>query len=121
MSYVSQTSINFIHELIRNFPEFKSIYQEHIQDNDEILPHILLADIARWIIHEFKTDGASAEVRRLLNYLETSYNHHDSDIEELIHVSLLEYIYDLDFHGESITNYLGDSLKSQVSLINGES
>lgn len=38
---------NFIPTLLKRVPELESIFAEHLKDNGEVLPHVLLGQITR--------------------------------------------------------------------------
>lgn len=44
----------FLRELIRCLPVLESVLDEHLSDFGEILPHILMSDIARWSVDAFQ-------------------------------------------------------------------
>jgi hypothetical protein len=40
----------FVQTLVREVPELASIYHEHIDFNEELLPHLLMADVGRFAV-----------------------------------------------------------------------
>lgn len=109
--------LEFVQDLVRAFPELEPSYLEHVQDNGEVLPHVFMGDVSRWIENKFSLEGASTSLLSILSYMESEFRRGDSKIQELIHVSLLENIYDLQVRGVQIADYFGDGLKHQVKLI----
>ena len=87
---MSMTTFEFCEALANKIPDIATILAEHISDNDEILPHVFLADVTRYIL----ANGASR--KQIVKYLDESFTVHGHDIEELIAVSFVEYLVDSD-------------------------
>ena len=85
--------VAFVGALVYSHPWLTPILQEHIDDNDGVLPHLLLADIERWAEAQLKEHGPTDEqLRKVLTFLETEYAAGHSHVDELISVSFLELL-----------------------------
>lgn len=83
------TSMNFIAALIDHVPELRSVYSEHIEDYDEVLPHVFMGDVTRFIAQQLQTNISDtlAVVRRILDVLERGMISGDDSVQEIISVS----------------------------------
>lgn len=89
------TNYDFIDALRRRVPEIEPLYREHLHDNDELLPHVLMSDIARFAeeIHARSANGsprATEVLSRLLGVLEEGMHAEGGNAKELIAVSFVE-------------------------------
>ena len=86
----------FIAELLAIVPELRPRYLEHLNDNfGEPLPHVFFGDVTDWAVEQHaatKHGSAAAEeaLTRLLNFLESGHAAGDSEVQNLIAVSLLD-------------------------------
>lgn len=88
-----RTDDDFLRGLVARHQALKPLLTEHLDDMDgELAPHLLMADIQRWVEHSAPEDASAAAVvddldRALATALETG----DTDVENVITVSFLEY------------------------------
>jgi hypothetical protein len=61
----------------------------HFRDNGEVLPHVILGDVTRFV-HEALKRGDRSTVRRILAVLERAFVSRDQDARELVSASFLE-------------------------------
>lgn len=54
-------------------PGLHAILQEHLDDNGELLSHLLMADVTRWIMRRYQADPEDATVRQVLAFLESAF------------------------------------------------
>ncbi len=54
----------FVAELVRVVPEVQVVVTEHLQDNDELLLHLVIADLRRYAIQAFKKGHADVLGKR---------------------------------------------------------
>jgi len=80
----------FIKKLLTLAPKLKLPYQQHLEDNGKLLPHVFMGDVTRFIISEVESGVGSQDVNNLLNYFEDALATGDKDIENLISVSFVE-------------------------------
>ena len=105
----SPATESFVQDLLGIAPGFRPEYEEHLADNDQLLPHVLLGDFTRWLRARV-ADGDSATVGTVLGFLESSYAAGDEDVQELISVSFLENLI-----GESELDELRPQLGPELS------
>ncbi|MBE7465684.1 MAG: hypothetical protein HS116_19600 [Planctomycetes bacterium] len=80
----------FCRALADNCAEVADILAEHMKDNDELLPHVFLADVTRYVLGDGKGRAA------IVKFLDESFSEYGPDVEELIAVSFVEYLVDPD-------------------------
>ena len=72
-------------------PGFARVYDEHVADYDEVLPHVLLGDLVRFLSKEVEVHGAeSAALKEAMALLERGMESPDPRLQELVAVSFLE-------------------------------
>lgn len=85
----------FVERVLRAMPELLPVYQEHIRNNDELLPHVFMGDATRFFIVECgrATDGqsqASPFIGRFLTVLENELMAQDEETTSLIALGFCE-------------------------------
>jgi len=101
------TSEQFIQKMVAAFPEVKSIHDQHQADNDELLPHVLMGDVTRYVISQ--TENKSTPViTKLLDFFEQTLD--DEEIEELISVSFVENLFGEDNTIKALRPIMGPKL-----------
>ena len=60
---------SFVHDLLHAAPDLKPILDEHFAANDTLLPHVFMADVARFAVAEIADVRKRATILELLNYL----------------------------------------------------
>lgn len=123
---MSETTINFIEQLVGRYPGLKPIFDEHVSDNfGEVLPHLFFGDLTRYVVAKF-TDTqkgapedakAESDLRRLLNDLENAYADGQEEIQELISVSFLENLPRPGEEASGVRTWLGPELSAQLDVI----
>ncbi len=78
-------------ELLEDVPEFREQYEEHLRDNGELLLHLLVADLARFVVSAQRA-GDLELVDRVLAAAERLFVEGDDLTEELIAVSFVEHL-----------------------------
>jgi len=97
---------DLIQDLIAAAPELDVLLREHLADYDELLPHLLLGDITRWLVER----GPVAEV---LAVLEHHIDAGDGDVQHVIAVSFLENLFGDDPGELAVRAALGPRLKAE--------
>ena len=83
--------VAFIGALVYHHPHLTPILQEHLDDQEgELLPHLAMADIERWIEDQW-SGNQQDQVLGLLAWMEAAYAAGD-DVTELIAVSFIEHL-----------------------------
>lgn len=86
------STVECINRLLERVPEIRDMYDEHIQDNDEILPHVFLGDVTRFVVQQVRSGetGTLNHVARILDIFEQYMASGDDHVKELISVSFVE-------------------------------
>jgi len=125
---MSAKTVDFIERLVAAFPYLNDLLIEHKRDNfGDILPHVFIADVARLAIAMLSSlrnappdNRAQIEsrLRKLLDFLEASYENEGPEVEELLSVSFLEH---LPRPGEGdawgIREWVGPKMRAQLAII----
>jgi hypothetical protein len=85
------TPYNFVPELLESVPESAKVVDEHFDANDELLLHLLVADLVRLSVRLFHT-GKLDELRRLLAFVDHCLEDGDAYVENAIQVSFVEHV-----------------------------
>ena len=109
--------VAFVGALVHRFPTLRPILQEHLDDYDALLPHVLMGDVTRWVVGEFRTHGESDRLREVLDFIESSYHQGDEHEQEIIAVSFLENLPRPDEQESGLRGLLGPSLTEQLRVI----
>jgi len=83
--------------LAREVPAIAELREAHLRDNDELLPHLLMADVARFVASFFAGGTGSLvpapsdeALARTLALLDAGMGAGDESVDELVSVSFLE-------------------------------
>src|ERR1700687_1747978 len=82
--------------LLSALPEFRSEYEEHIQDNGEPLPHVLFGDLMAFVSEQWQpavreANGPARDILwRFSQFIEQLAESDDEYIQNLLCVSYLE-------------------------------
>jgi hypothetical protein len=98
------------------FEDLRGRLDEHLEDNNqEILPHVLMADYERWA--EAALERAEPRLQEFLDTLEVAYRAGGPDVEELISVSFLEHLPRPGELGSELRELMGPTLRAQLDVI----
>ena len=75
---------------MRALPHLRHQLDEHVADNQELLPHVFFGDVSRWA--NSRPASQKDDLQRLLSIVERRYEEGDSLTANLILVSFLENI-----------------------------
>ena len=83
------TATDFLDALARDVPECQSVVVEHLEDNDGVLLHLLVADLRRFAIKSFDA-GQSDVTDRLLALVDVALREGTDDVQNAMAVSFVE-------------------------------
>jgi hypothetical protein len=110
---------DFVERLISASPEVASVHRQHIADQGEILPHVLMAEITRLVIASTSC-GRSAEWRtKLLQQLESGLVSGSGEVAELVAVSFVENLCGESTAIEALLPNMGNALRKELKSICG--
>lgn len=84
-------SQDLVTELVERFPKLQPLLDEHLEDQDgELLPYLLLADVARWAQATYPSDPRT--VGEVVDWLEAEYVRAEAAEKDLIGLGFVEVI-----------------------------
>lgn len=91
-----KSNTEFIKTLIAEVPDLQSLYDNHLKENNELLPHVFFGDLTRYVVEKIQSRKREDEsfVKRILSILEEGLNQGSQEVEELIDVSFVENLSD---------------------------
>jgi hypothetical protein len=108
------SNITFPRLLREQIPGFDRIYDEHVHDNDDVLPHLLLGDLVRFLSDEVHRYGdGCAALGPAMDLLEQGMTSTDPKVQELVAVSFLENLDPQDPSFPAIARLFGPGLREQ--------
>lgn len=106
---------SFYQHFMSAVPEFRAIHDEHVSDYDELLEHVLMGDLTRFVQKLFTEDPESECLNRTLSFLARSFLADDEALRELISVSFLENIAKNDVVAVGIKHLLSPELNDELN------
>ena len=121
--YRGTTTEAFVRDLADAFPEVRLLLEEHLQDNfGEVLPHLLLADVARLTVllyrQSMESQKAADTLDALLSYIERAFVDGNDEVRELISVSFVENLPSSVEADAGLRTLLGPALSDEFSQVN---
>jgi len=108
------TTASFIEELLRRVPDLKPIYDEHLFDNDALLPHVFMGDVTRFSVAGAGNPRMEASITNLLEHLEDGLRIGNDAVKELICVSFVENLIGESTALKALKLSMGPMLKTEV-------
>ena len=100
--------------MIRQTPDLKPAYDEHLKNNDELLPHVFFGDVTRFVITKIESSENHEMIAKLLEYLEEGLQSGDEEIENLIGVSFAENLLGETKTIKLLNPFMGKLLKKEI-------
>jgi hypothetical protein len=113
---------DFVQALVHAVRDLQPLYERHMIDNfGELLPHVFLGDLTRFVITEHR-EALRTRVDRpvlvaVLGALEKGLVEGDADVAEVIVVSFLENLWQAGDEYQSLRGRLGPELRRQLEVI----
>ena len=104
----------FLGVLVDRCPSLLPLLQEHLDTYDELLPHVFLADVTRWVAERYQADPGDPELKAALSYIDEYFGAGGQQDRELIGASFLESLPRADEPGSGIRDALGPALREQL-------
>jgi hypothetical protein len=97
--------------MVRVFPQFRSIRDEHVADNSEVLPHIVFWDFTLLTVAAFIADRPEGlDWRGVLSYLDRQFAEGAKSVCDVIGTSFVGNLPGPDLPGAGIVRQLGPRL-----------
>lgn len=115
---------DFMAHLLREVPALSEKYREHEAAYDQILPHVLMGDLARLALElsgraELATEHTKSTLTQLLGALDSGMRSTSAPVKELIAVSFLENVTEDDSNYRNLATRLGPALAHEMTRLHG--
>ena len=110
----------YTEELIESVPALQQIYRAHLQENDELLPHVLFGEITRFVVTKARKAEHDPLIARLLNEFEKGLEEGPEEVRELVSVSFVENLCGETEAIKVLKPLMREKLKSALATICGE-
>jgi hypothetical protein len=107
----------FLDDLLSAVPELKPILDEHLAANDNLLPHVMIADVARFAVAEIADARKRVTVHKLLDRLERGLTAGDEETRELILASFVENLMGETTSLRLLKPLMGPNLRKAIRTI----
>ena len=107
--------VAFVGALCYRFPVLIALLQEHVDDYDGLLPHVLMGNVTQWTIQRFRVNPSDVVLREVLDFIEDAFESQRSP--ELISASFLENLPREGEDGDGVRALLGRALRAQLQQI----
>jgi len=115
----------FVDELLTRAPEFRGVYEAHLEDNSgDVLSHLLVRDLLRFtgrMYDESLQAGASPQARdtvtRILSFVEDAALSDDEQVGELVEQSFLGGWWELSEPSRHIRTLLGPRTRALLQAL----
>lgn len=105
----------FVGALCWHVPELLPTMQAHLDTYEELLPHVLMGDVTRWIVEKFCENPEDELLKKTLEFMEKSFSQGSYDTQEIITVSFLENLPSPGEDGFEVRSLLGRSLQDELN------
>jgi hypothetical protein len=108
---------NIVPTLVAEIPSLRPRLTSHVQDQQEILPHVFFGNLTRYVLSLLDRASPSDcqdEIDRILAVLEKGMEDSDPDVCDLIGTSFLENLDQTGPHYDKIVPLLGPKLKASL-------
>lgn len=109
-------TVAFVGALAHRFPALLSVLEEHLEEQrGEVLPHVLMGEVTRWLVAQFiGAGGSDVAIRDVLGFMEQAFNSGGEQVQELLAVSFLENLPRPGEPGSEIRSILGPSMQEEL-------
>jgi hypothetical protein len=123
---LSDVNVRFIQGLVSSIPELQPLLSEHLADNNQLLPHVFMGDVTRFVIttcqqsqelrrRATSASGLEAIIRRITSILEEALTSGPEATKELVAVSFVENLAGEDATIGALEPFLGPALKAEIA------
>lgn len=101
--------------LTNEVPELREIYDSHLEDNGEIIPHVFINEVF-YYLRDHINNNVPKYLTKLLRFLDEAMISSDEETKNLIAVSFVENLITVDNHSlKKIEALLGPNLKRELN------
>ena len=116
---MSGNAEDFIRRLILAVPELNDVYRQHLSEQDELLPHVLLGDVTRFVVLNATRGEAADWLARFLSQMDAELLSGNDEVAELIGVSFVENLCGENAAIQALLPRLSKALRTEVKSICG--
>ncbi len=121
---MEQPTERFVHDLVNKIPALRRLLDEHVSDNDALLPHVFMGDLTRFVVQSYKggyqqesPENDIGDLPCILSHLEQGMMSRNKEVQELVAVSFLENLDESDKSLRDLESMLGPALANELSKL----
>jgi hypothetical protein len=103
--------------LCYRFPILMPLLQEHLDDYNGLLPHVLMGDVTRWVVQRFRADASDETLRQVLDFIESAFESAQGEDRQIIAASFLENLPRAGQEGAGVRALLGPALQDHLRMM----
>jgi hypothetical protein len=116
----AKPDVLYVEDLIASVPALQQLYEEHLHENDTLLPHVFFGEITRYVISKVCEAQHDHSIGRLLNELEKGVEKGPEAVRDLIRASFVENLCGETDAIKALKPLMGEKLKFDVLAMCGE-
>jgi len=105
---------NVAKQLVQRVPEFSGVYQEHLKECDQTLPHVMFGDLVEFTIAAYRAldkpnprfRNAHATLMAIVDFIEDAAHSEDKKVIDLLLTSFMENLNLQDADHKSVSMLL---------------
>ena len=98
---------------VETFPEYKYELEEHLNDYGELLGHVFFGDIIDiHLVELLETETDISRIKKIFHFVNDMYTNGDEYMQNVIVVTILEYLGDDPIILKKAFKYLSNELKN---------
>lgn len=110
---------DFVSRLTATSPELTEVHRQHMAEQGELLPHVLMGEITRLVVAVVGCKQPVDWLNALLQQLEAGLVSGNGDVAELIAVSFVENLSGENAAIQTLLPEMGEALRGEVKSICG--
>jgi hypothetical protein len=114
---MERIEIRFLKSFCNILKEYQNIFDEHLDYNEEIIPHVLMSEITAKLVENFEL-GNEELVKKTLRFVDIEFKNAPNEIKNMITVSMLENFPSTGDKNFNIRNNLSDNLRKELEQVN---
>ena len=112
------TLAHLLVDMLSTAPGLVPLYREHLVMHDELLPHVFMADITRWVADARAPGSEYGETARdLVAVIDSHLGSGDAEVREVIVVSFLENLERGVVAHEGVRAWFGPALRAAAARL----
>lgn len=107
----------FALELAERFPEFRSAYEEHLEDYGEVLGHTFFDVLHCALMPLLRLNEDGEKIGQYIEFLEDMYANGDDDVRNIVEVTILEVLGDEETVLRNAFSYFSEDLMTAAQSV----